>query len=271
MSNGGWKKPLYQLEKFDSRNAADIGNKIGGKVGDFIESEGKQNTQNPGRGITKGLESLASWYLGGAAAGALGGGAGAAGSAAGNAAPLVAGAASDAGSVAGNQLMQQAAEQAAQQAAEQSAAQSAPQTGLLGNLFSRPLGPGGIPAAPGMAPQAAMDSANIAHQAGLTSNTQYAMDALKAKLMSAGSSLNTPKGQLMARTGMGLLQPPQQQQMAPQSPRPPQQIQPVPSPYAMQGPNTPSLMGMQQPGLGIPPGMTLQQYQELLRRQQQGY
>jgi hypothetical protein len=110
------KEDLYRLVKLDSRNATKIGKTLGW---DYMEQEGKKNTENPGRGLGKGAAAAATWYLGGAGAGALGGaGAGAGGAAAGAA-----------GQVAADAEMQLAQQQIAQMLAQQAAKEAATQGG----------------------------------------------------------------------------------------------------------------------------------------------
>src|SRR5690348_5213637 len=71
-----YKKPFEQVAAQDSRNLADIFNKVGWQG---AEDEAKHNVQNPGRAITKAAEYAALWYLGSVAGGAAGGAGSAAG------------------------------------------------------------------------------------------------------------------------------------------------------------------------------------------------
>src|SRR6185437_12464374 len=64
-----YKKPFEQVAAQDSRNLADLFNKVGFQG---AEDEAKHNVQNPGRAITKSAISAALWYLGSEAGDALG-------------------------------------------------------------------------------------------------------------------------------------------------------------------------------------------------------
>ncbi len=115
MSGGGWKEPLYDIVRNDSRNAAWLGNAIGWQG---LEDEGKYNTKNPGHAVGKAAQYAATYYLGSLLGNYLGGASGAA----------------DTGAVvtAGDADAAAAAEQiAAAQAAQQATQQAAP--GLLAN------------------------------------------------------------------------------------------------------------------------------------------
>jgi hypothetical protein len=128
------KEDLYRLVKLDSRNATKIGKTLGS---DYMEQEGKKNTENPGRGLGKGAAAAATWYLGGAGAGALGGaGAGAGGAAAGAAGGAAASTAADLEmQLAQQQIAQMLAQQAAQEAAKQGITQGGSELAKQG-LFS---------------------------------------------------------------------------------------------------------------------------------------
>ncbi len=68
------RKPLDKLTSEASRQAADLGNKIGWQG---LEEEGKRNTENPGHAYGQAAKYTAMYYLGGLLGGA--GGAGGAG------------------------------------------------------------------------------------------------------------------------------------------------------------------------------------------------
>lgn len=70
MSGGGWKKPFEQVAAQDSRNLADLFNKLGIQP---AEDEARHNVRNPGRAITKAAEYATMGYLGSLAAGGEGG------------------------------------------------------------------------------------------------------------------------------------------------------------------------------------------------------
>jgi hypothetical protein len=302
------KKPFEQVAAQDSRNLADLFNKVGFQG---AEDEAKHNARNPGRAITKASINAALWYLGGAAGDALGGGGGAAANAGATAGETTADAlaASQAfGNMAGattEQLMQQAIQNAALEQAGAAggqlvsgaagdvgkglldtyapkafqgaaqAAKEAPSGGLLSNAAYRALVPGVNPE------QAQM----LAAQTG-----DFGPEGLGMTMQSAGTAQGlSPAQQALAKYGgnylganagtsgkvgnlalqMGLKSLQPQQQQRPGSP-PPQQgpITPLPMPY-QNGGGPNSLQGQQPSSLGNMPPPGMS-YAEWLRRKQMG-
>lgn len=260
MSSGVWdeiKKPLYKTTAEVSRSSAKLGNATGF---DYLENEGKKNTDNPGRAIGKAAAAVASWYAGGL----LGAGAGATGGAAGEAGTLVAEqAAEEAAKQAAIEAMKQEALNSAQYAGQQGllsggeqVASEGAKRGLLdttrhalkssfgmgggqggvnvGSSMSAAPGPGVV--APGKQFMAMMDSGLIN-----SGNSQLA-----GKIGTDSGLLGMNGGQRAAMNlGGKLMQQPQQQPMSqPMRQQQSQPYEPMQSPYGGGGGMYGGLMGM---------------------------
>jgi hypothetical protein len=259
------KRLIYKAVAQDSRNFSDLGNKLGW---DWLEQEGKTNTENPSRALRKAAISAATWYAGGL----LGAGAGAGGSAASSGATSAAETAAEqaawsaapyayqAASPAAEMTAQQLAQQAALEASKQGTAgvlQNYPSAALdsMGNAATH-AGPGGGGAmelldygstgANGMmngsppvtdyslihtSPWNAIKNANSFGE-GASNLGAWA----KNGLLDSSNGI-TPKQAMMGQQAMGLLSP--QQSAPPPAPPPPmrqpqQPIQQEPSTYEIQ-------------------------------------
>lgn len=224
---------MEKVAKRDSQTAAMVGNKLGWQ---WLENQGKQNEADPTRALAHGAIGAAIYFGGpylwgqgaagkGAALAATEQGVGSSGLFA----PAVqSGITSATQDVLLQQAQQQAAQQAMQQAMAEEAAQQVSQQGLSsGGLFSGPsmMGPGGIPAAPGMESLAAKDAVSIAQAGGqYPSYGNYLGDRAKTELMNMdqpgewGARLNRNLDRIAGKSSQNASMNLLQRSLAPQQP-----------------------------------------------------
>jgi len=218
-----WKEPFYKVARQDSRNMAKIGNALGW---DWLEQEGKRNTDNPGRAIGKAAQYAATWYLGGPAWGAAGSGASAAGTTA----------AEEATKVAAEEAAKQAALEMAQQEMLNSA-QYAGQRGLLSvGEQAIPQGVANTMEAglmdTGYTPSSLWNALRYGGNSGQSVGKTLANYGT-TKFNNAVQGLKNGGGQKFAKRyatqqALGMLNPQPQQRPAPYQPPPQEEYQPQP-------------------------------------------
>lgn len=227
---------MEKVAKRDSQTAAMLGNKLGWQ---WLENQGKQNEQDPTRALAHGAIGAAAYFAGPYLWGSGAAGKGAAlaateqgASQLGNVGMFAADQAPGFMTGAQAELVQQAAmrqaqEEAARQAAAEVAQQAAPQTLSSGGLFSGPsmMGPGGIPAAPGMESLAAKDAVSIAQAGGqYPSYGSYLGDRAKTELMNMdqpgewGARLNRNLDRIAGKSSQNASMNLLQRSLAPQQP-----------------------------------------------------